>query len=142
MDSIDIVRVFSCHVPVKPVPQGRPRTTKRGTFYPKRSLDYRNLLIHHFTLAHRNRKPLKPPVSLHLRVCGPHRSSDLSNHLKMVEDALVDAGVISDDNVQHISQVTVDADWEGEPATWVRIFGQGTIADHLGTLAAGLFEEE
>lgn len=138
----EIARVFSCHVPVKPRPQVRPRTTRRGTFYPKASTDYRNLLIQHFSIAHRNRGPLNPPVSLHLRICGPHRSSDLSNHLKMVEDALVDAGVLRDDNVQNLHQVTMDADWDGEPGTYVRLYGEGAESYGLGTLAAGLFEEE
>ena len=105
----------------KPVPQARPRVVRGRAYYPKGSQDHRNRLIQAFLLEHGSETPVEGPVRLQVRICRPHRGSDLSNHLKMVEDALVDAGVLPEDNVQVVQEVSLEAVWEDSPWTEVTI---------------------
>ena len=116
--------LFSCTVLGKPVPQGRARTTRFGTFYPKTSKIQRVRLTSAFTLVDNwldcNDERFSRPVSLLVEVAGMRANSDLTNHLKMVEDALVDAGVLAGDDVRIVREITGRV-IDGVPRTIVTI---------------------
>ncbi len=69
------------------------------------------------------RQPLTYPVSLVFVIREPLRAnSDATNRIKAVEDALVSAGVIQNDNVKHVSKVSIEyapGEHGGGVAIWV-----------------------
>ena len=114
--------LFQAEVPGKPVPQPRPRITRGGgKYYPKGYAETRKLLVKSFKRAHRRRKPLAHVMRLEVAVAGARRNSDLSNHLKSIEDALVQAEVIKDDAITYLQEVWVRV-VEGNPRTEVTLY--------------------
>lgn len=111
--------LFRCEVTGKPVPQGRARVTRWGTFYPKTSKAHRAALLARFLEAD-CAGPLPGPLALVIEVAGARKNSDLDNHAKMVLDALQDAQIIPADDVRVVQQLTVRA-IGGEPRTIVEI---------------------
>jgi len=95
-------------LPGEPVAQARARTGKGHGYYPAKSAGYRNWAALTLRSVHAGKPPLSGPVKLGLvfyRVRPKSNKSewptvkpDLSNYLKMIEDALVDAGVLADDS--------------------------------------------
>lgn len=112
--------LFRCVVPGKPVPQGRARTTKFGTFYPKTSKAHRKVLTAAFAGTETKHPIHEMTVALHVGIAGARANSDLDNHAKMVLDALQDAGVIASDDVRTVRELVVRA-VDGEPRTVVEI---------------------
>jgi Holliday junction resolvase RusA-like endonuclease len=91
--------LFQCRVEGKPVPQSRPRVSKWGVYYGKRSKAQRELM----TACMQARCLYTPefdgsqPVSVTLKFGGAPRLSDPDNLAKLVLDSLVDAGVLASD---------------------------------------------
>jgi len=95
-------------LPGEPVAQARARTGKGFAFYPAKSAGYRKWAVLQLRNQLAGRPPLLGPVKLGMLVYRVRPKSnksewpivkpDLSNYLKMVEDALVDAGVLRDDS--------------------------------------------
>ena len=113
--------LFHCVVPGKPIPQGRARTTRFGTYYPKTSKAWRAVLHEHFRLAYQLPKPtLQCGVWVVVEVAGARANSDLDNHAKMVLDALQTSGVIVGDDVRVVRELIVRV-IDGEPRTVVTI---------------------
>lgn len=113
--------LFHCVVPGKPVPQGRARTTRFGTFYPKTSKAWRKVLVASF-VPRVTMKLIQGgiPLSLLIEVSGMRANSDLDNHAKMVLDALQDAHVLRSDDVRTVRELIVRV-VDGEPRTVVTI---------------------
>ena len=113
--------LFSCTVRARPIPQGRARTTRFGTFYPKSSKEHRHLLVDSFQCANIGQWiNINEPVSVLIEVAGSRANGDLDNHCKAVLDALVDAGVLASDDVRVVQELIVRV-VEGEPRTKVTI---------------------
>ncbi len=117
--------LFSCTLDGKPVPQGRARVTRFGSFYPKTSQTYRKRLVAEMRCTP---SPVRyaDPVEVHVLVAGPRANSDLDNYAKMALDALQDAGVLASDDVRTVvdlrGRVTV-----GEPRMEVRVFTANAV---------------
>jgi Holliday junction resolvase RusA-like endonuclease len=97
--------LFQCRVDGKPVPQSRPRVSKWGVYYGKRSKAQRELLTGGFTEARVLDRtgeafvypPINFPVSVTLKFSGAPRLADPDNMAKLVLDSMVDAGVLATD---------------------------------------------
>lgn len=111
--------LFQCEVPGKPVPQGRARVTRWGTHYPKTSVAHRRVLVAEFR-RYRTGESVRGPVELSVGIAGARANSDLTNHGKMVEDALVDAGVLPADDVRTVRRLVLEV-LEGEARTFVSV---------------------
>ena len=118
--------LFHCTVPGVPVPQGRMRHAKnRAGYYAKRSEAHRTLLRDTFGWERNNwpttcTPPIDRPISLLIEIAGMRANSDASNHAKMIEDALVDAGVLASDDVCVVRELVVRV-VSGEPRTAVTV---------------------
>lgn len=113
--------LFRCTIPGKPIPQGRQRVPRFGRpYYPKTSQEHRALLVAAFQAVPKGTRSISLPCELEVGVAGARKNSDLSNHAKAVEDALVDAGVLVDDNLSIVCKLTLEA-LTGEPRTEVTI---------------------
>jgi Holliday junction resolvase RusA-like endonuclease len=93
----------------EPVAQARPRIVRdAGCYYPAKSANYRKWAVLQLRNQLAGRPALLGPVKMGMLVYRVRPKSnksewpivkpDLSNYLKMVEDALVDAGVLRDDS--------------------------------------------
>ena len=111
--------LFACQHDGKPVPQGRARVTRWGTFYPESSVVHREALAWSFREVHEG-PPLPPPLAVSIGIAGARANSDLDNHAKMVLDALQDAGVIASDDVRSVVSLRLEV-LPGEPRTFVSI---------------------
>lgn len=103
-------------IPLKPIPQGRARVGRWATYYPKTSQAYRGELVSRLACEER----ISGPVRIWIQVAGARANSDLSNHQKMVEDALVDAGIIDGDDVRTVREIR-SAAIDGPPRTIISI---------------------
>ena len=113
--------LFEVEFPGKPVPQPRPRITRQGgKYYPKQYNAVRQALVLTFKQAHKG-PPLGCLMRLEVGLAGARANSDLSNHLKSIEDALVQAGVIADDCVKYLGEVRAET-IEGDPRTRVTLY--------------------
>jgi len=88
--------------PFKPIPQGRARVGRWATYYPKTSQAYRKKLVALLS----EYEAIEGPVAIEVEIAGARKNSDLTNHLKAIEDALVDAGVIAGDDVRIVQQIS------------------------------------
>jgi len=104
----------------KPIPQGRLRVPRWGKpYYPKTSQAYRDLIAGQFRAAW-DRPAITEPVAMLIRYSGLRRNADPDNLLKMVLDALQDAGVIANDKWPALPDLRIVA-VEGEPRVEVEI---------------------
>lgn len=78
--------------------------SRHGTYYSRTSTAYRDELVTLYRAAHRG-DPIDRPVCLTVKVAGPRKGSDLTNFVKQAEDALVDAGVLADDDWRIVREV-------------------------------------
>ena len=95
-------------LPGEPVAQARARTGKGHAYYPVKSAGYRRLAARLLRLQHMGKPPLAGPVKLGLlfyrvrpksnRSEWPTVRPDLDNYVKMLCDALMDAGILADDS--------------------------------------------
>lgn len=85
-------------VPGDPVPKGRPRRARNGSFYtPKRTTDYEELVA--WSWKQTRIKPLAGPVSVRLDfIMATARRVDLDNLVKSVLDGLTLGGAWADDS--------------------------------------------
>jgi Holliday junction resolvase RusA-like endonuclease len=110
--------LFRMTVPGKPIPQGRARTTRFGTYYPKTSKAHRLALAREFVGNHIRED--EGPLSITVELAGARKNSDLDNHAKMILDALQDANVIASDDVRVVRELVVRT-VDGEARTEVTI---------------------
>jgi Holliday junction resolvase RusA-like endonuclease len=93
--------LFQCRVDGKPVPQSRPRVSKWGVYYGKRSKAQRDRCVGVFQAVADCEmaftSPFPGPLSVTLKFSGAPRLSDPDNLAKLVLDSLVDAGVLATD---------------------------------------------
>ena len=81
------------------VPKARPRVTAKRTFMPKNYADWKENAIAAFRLQHIG-SAIAVPVSLEVVLIGKHlRKGDGDNTIGSICDALVQAGVLEDDNL-------------------------------------------
>lgn len=93
----------------KPIPQGRLRVPRWGKpYYPKTSQEYRAALVESWSAAW-DRPVLTGPLAIEVRYCGMNRNGDPDNLLKMVMDALQDAGVIDGDSWPTVPDLRIRA---------------------------------
>lgn len=102
-----------------PVPQGRPRVSKFGTYYSKRSQAYRKELT--WALKAWWTPPALERAAVSIAASGTRKGTDGDNLAKQVLDAMVDAGVIVGDSLEHVHTLTVRAYDAGEPMLLVMI---------------------
>ena len=103
-------------VPFKPVAQGRARVGRWSTYYPKTSTEYRAKLV----AALEGYDLVPGPVAIDVEIAGARANSDLDNHLKMILDALQDAGIIASDDVRNVQQLSATVT-TGAPSTTINI---------------------
>lgn len=96
-------------IPGKPVPQARMRHGGGHGYYSKPSREYRELLVMAIRAAWGPRPALDGRVRLSVEVAGARANSDLSNHIKQIEDAVVSAGVLKDDCIKYLRGVSARA---------------------------------
>jgi len=94
-------------LPGEPVTQARARTGKGHGYYPAKSAGYRKWAALSLRSQYAGKPPLSGPVKLGLlfyrvrpksnRSDWPTIKPDLDNYVKMLCDALKDAGVLADD---------------------------------------------
>lgn len=95
-------------IPHKPVPQGRPRVCRFGTYYGKTTKIHMDLVDGVVSDVWRNRAPITGVrLSVRILICGGRINSDLDNHAKMYLDSMKRCGVIEDDDVRHIPLLEV-----------------------------------
>ena len=91
-------------IPGEPMTYARmqPRKDRRGMFQPDKARAYQKHAATHAMLAARNKRwkrlPKKALVALHLDVYRSERRGDLSNYVKILEDAFNDSKAIWHDD--------------------------------------------
>ena len=113
--------IFEAEIEGQPVPQGRAKVTRFGTYYGKRSTAYRHDLTTLLRGLWEGKPALTDTVAVTLTLAGLSPRADLDNSAKNVMDALVDAGVLFDDASQYVAKLTVEAVTSREPSLSVRI---------------------
>ena len=119
---------FSCWLPGEPVPQARPKVTRRGhVYYPAKSAAYRKRIAGLLKLGRKGRETMPGPLKVYLTFCRTRPKSnkskwptvkpDIDNLAKQVIDALMDAGVIYDDG--QICELHCTKDWSDNPGVYV-----------------------
>ena len=104
------VRIF---ISGKPVPAARPRVPRFGkAYFPKSYQAYRELLHGEFAAFAGALTDRRYRAELHFY--GARKDSDLDNLAKGVLDAAVVAGVVTDDSVQWLDELTVR--WSPAPS--------------------------
>lgn len=102
------------------VPKARARTTANGTYHPHRYNSWKECAIS--TISEQCQgKPLEY-AEVTISLSGRHnRQGDADNVAGAVLDALVQAGVLVDDNMLRVPSLTVALDWEkkAEPSAVV-----------------------
>ena len=93
-------------IPGKPVPQSRPRVSKWGTYYGKRSKAFRKLLLEAMQGCEQR---IEGPVRVTLVFYSPPTAADTDNLAKGVLDAMVEACILRDDNVTVVRELVVRA---------------------------------
>ena len=111
---------WSYSIPIRALPQSRPRVTRNGgVYYPKRLTEYRRNLTA-FLMAH-SRPRIAYPCSVHISFTGLQRNPDLDNLAKGVLDCMVDAGTLADDNSRIVRRLTLEAIDGPEPGIHISI---------------------
>ena len=59
-------------------------------------------------------KAQRKPCAIEIEVAGANPRSDLDNHAKAILDALVEAGILADDNLGIVERIQIEA-VEGDP---------------------------
>ena len=95
-------------LPGEPVAQARARTGKGHGYYPAKSAGYRKWAALSLRTQHAGKPPVSAPVKLSLlcyrvrpksnKTGWPVVRPDLDNYVKMLCDALMDAGILADDS--------------------------------------------
>jgi Holliday junction resolvase RusA-like endonuclease len=111
---------WTLHHDGQPVPQDRPRVARTGhVYYGPRSTAHKASLARQMKAAWTG-APLAGPLRVSVAFAGMRANADLDNGLKMVLDALQDAGVIAGDDISVVTEVTGRV-VQGEPHTLVFI---------------------
>ena len=111
-----MVYSFELNGPI--VPKARARTTKNGTYHPRRYSEWKSGAIADISSQYRG-QPLEY-AEITISLTGKHsRQGDCDNVAGSILDALVQAGVIVDDNMKRVPSLTIALDWAntGEPKT-------------------------
>ena len=102
------MKVRTFEIDIKPVPQGRSRHTRRGrVYYGKRDRAFRLEMVS--KLRQYGGKAQRKPCAVEIEVAGANPRSDLDNHAKAIMDALVEAGILAEDNIEVVERLTVEA---------------------------------
>jgi Holliday junction resolvase RusA-like endonuclease len=105
------------------VPKARPRVTVNGTYLPGKYRLWKQSAIIDLKRQYRG-DTIRSPVAMHLTLQGKHhRRSDLSNIFGAVEDAIVQAGILADDNMTNIVELTARILYQKnlKPIAFIRI---------------------
>ena len=92
------------------VPKARARVTSNGTFHPRAYQQWKRGAIASLAAQYRGQALSGVAVSILLR--GKHsRRGDADNIAGAILDALVQAGVLQDDNLIHVKGLSVALEW-------------------------------
>lgn len=96
-----MIFIAALAIPGEPRAKARPRVTRNGTFTPKTTVDYENLIRKAWDSADRPDMPacVRLDVSFYL---GTHRHVDADNLLKCVKDALNGRAYLDDWQVHEV----------------------------------------
>lgn len=107
--------VFAAEIEGQPIPQGRPKVSRFGVYYGKKSTAYRKELVTLLGGLRGDKPPIDYPVHVTLILAGLSPRADLDNSAKNIMDALVDAQVIQDDNATVVRQLNISAQLDAPP---------------------------
>ncbi len=82
-------------------------------YYGKRDRAFRSELV--TRLRQYRGKAQRKPCAVEIEVAGANPRSDLDNHTKAIMDALVEAGILVDDNLGVVERIEIEA-VEGPPS--------------------------
>lgn len=116
-------RLFAMMIDEKPIPGSRPRVTRWGTYYPKTTQAYMDLVDGLVREVWGNKPPLTGEVTARVFVAGGRVNADLDNHAKLVLDSLVRAGVLEHDDVRTVRKLVVQyaPAASADAYTWVQL---------------------
>jgi Holliday junction resolvase RusA-like endonuclease len=92
------------------VPKARPRVTRRGiTYMPSKYTEWKDATI---CALQANMRPITSPVGITINLYGKHsRKGDLDNIAGAVLDAMVQGGILPDDNLTWVKQLSTSIQW-------------------------------
>lgn len=105
------------------VPKARPRVTSNGTFLPHKYAAWKKSAIGSFQNQHQGNATITR-TQINIKLIGKHsRRGDLDNISGSILDALVQANVISNDNLTVVTGLSVSLDYQPktEPYTIVEL---------------------
>ena len=103
------VYTFNLNGPI--VPKARPRVTKRGAHMPENYRDWKEGAIAELSNQYQG-EPLEW-AEVTISLSGKHnRQGDADNVAGSVLDALVQSGVLKDDNMKRVPSLTIALDWQ------------------------------
>ena len=112
------MKVRTFEIDIKPVPQGRGRVSRGRVYYGMRDRAYRAELV--IKLRQYKGKAQRKPCAIEIEIAGANPRSDLDNHAKAIMDALVEAGVLEDDNLGIVERLEIEA-VDGPPGVVIRV---------------------
>jgi len=105
------------------VPKARPRGTPTGRHYlPQNYRDWKQSAIWELRQQHHG-EPIAVPVQVEITLTGKHsRRGDADNIAGAILDAMVQAGILIDDNLTRIPSLSIKLIHNGEkPSTTIKI---------------------
>jgi Holliday junction resolvase RusA-like endonuclease len=120
-------------LPGNVVPKARPRITRNGSFIPKNYRCWKTLAISRMKQQYQGETLQQAAVAIVLTGKHPRRG-DLDNLSGSILDALVQAGILRDDNMTVVSSLSIRLEWDKktEPLAIVRL----TLPDNEQAIAA------
>ena len=109
------------------VPKARPRGTPTGRHYlPQNYRDWKDAAIWELKQQHQG-EPIAVPVQIEITLTGKHsRRGDADNIAGAILDAMVQAGILLDDNLTRIPSLSIKLIHNGDrPETHIKIEPHG-----------------
>lgn len=105
------------------VPKARPRSGKNRSHYlPENYRDWKQSAIWELQRQHQG-EPIAVPVAIEITLTGKHsRRGDADNIAGAILDAMVQAGILIDDNLTRIPSLSIRLIHNGEkPSTTIKV---------------------
>jgi len=114
--------VLTLTIPGQIVPKARPRVTANGTFMPHRYRQWKDQAIAILSSQYQG-QPLTVTKSITITLTGKHsRRGDIDNLSGSCLDALVQAGILTNDNLMVVSKLSIELRYgKEEPKTVILV---------------------